>query len=104
MDITEDDLKGVLYECDIELDPEEDVRVDYSGRGMYGASCFGIVTDDPGLLLKLGAALQGLYLVEELRGELARELLEAMSASVSQDSMGLSSIVYFPRVHVELDD
>jgi len=61
------------------------IRHSYSGRAMYGESCFGLVGDDSDFFLffaLLGAKDEGL----------SRDL--AMKART--DSMGLSSIMYFP--------
>ncbi len=62
-------------------------RTDYSGRGMYGKSCVGIVAHS---LLALGAAISRLVEDEELREELVSNSLT--------DSMGYDTIVYWPRV------
>jgi len=53
-------------------------RKDYSGRGMYGETCVGIVTGDP----------TGCIEEAEARG---------VRGAVT-DSMGLSIIVYWPKV------
>ena len=54
------------------------VRDDYSGRGMYGKTCYGIVTDDPLAVVEDAAAVG-------LRG-------------ARTDSMGTHTIVYWPAV------
>ena len=66
---------------------EGSVRTDYSGRGMYGDSCVGIVASD---LLELGAAISRLVEDEELRDELI--------SNSRTDSMGYDTIAYWPRV------
>jgi len=62
------------------------VRKDYSGRGMYGASCFGIVHDLPDAVL--GGIIVGLF----------EDKFEAinMLESARIDNMGRSTITYFP--------
>ena len=43
------DEKRYIVEC-LALEfakSEDDLRENYSGRGMYGSTCYGIVTDDP---------------------------------------------------------
>lgn len=50
----------------------------YSGRGMYGVRCMGITTDNPDGLVEEAAA-------RGLRG-------------ARRDNMGLSTIVYWPRI------
>ncbi len=66
---------------------EGNARADYSGRGMYGDNCVGIVVSD---LLELGAALSRIVEDEELRDELI--------SNSRTDSMGYDTIVYWPRV------
>lgn len=62
--------------CD-ELNADE-VRDDYSGRGMYGKTCYGVVTKNPeAVLMEAGRA--GLPVPR-------------------QDSMGLSTIIYWPQI------
>lgn len=60
------------------------VRDDYSGRGMYGKTCFGIVADNSVLL---GAALI-ITLGEDLGLQMAEKTVT--------DSMGRSTIFYWP--------
>jgi hypothetical protein len=64
-----------------------DARADYSGRGMYGNVCVGIVASD---LLELGAAIAETVEDEELRKELL--------SNSRTDSMGYDTIVYWTRV------
>ena len=70
----------------------EDVREDYSGRGMYGAGCFGIVAESLDEVVPI--------LRKALGDTPALDLLEAMTT----DSMGLDTIYYFPGVRVEVPD
>jgi hypothetical protein len=64
------------------------VRPDYSGRAMYGATCLGFVYDE------LGDVIQFSY-------ELAQILEDdTWYQNSRQDSMGLSSIVYWPYIQV----
>lgn len=67
---------------------EGEVRTDYSGRGMYGKECFGIVVryrDDLGEIL-----------------DAAGDFTEDMDNPV-WDNMGLSHIAYWPWLSVEAD-
>ena len=57
---------------------DEPLRDDYSGRGMYGATCYGIVTDDPEGLIERAAELG-------LKG-------------ACTDNMGLDTIVYWRNI------
>lgn len=61
------------------------VRGSYSGRGMYGDTCFGIVHPGGAELAKFFMALA------ERDADLAWELADRMSA----DSMGYDTITYF---------
>ena len=63
------------------------IRTDYSGRGMYGKTCVGIVVDN---LLALGGAITSVIEDEELRKEL--------TTNSNTDSMGYDTIVYWTRV------
>lgn len=58
------------------------VRSSYSGRGMYGKSCVGIVCSDPNECLEVAGA-------HGIRGGVV-------------DSMGLSFIVYWPKISSEV--
>lgn len=62
----------------------------YSGRGMYGKQCIGVVTDQP---LKLMA----LITAQMAEIDLLDEFLNIIG-SVAQDSMGYDTVVYFKRV------
>ena len=53
-------------------------RESYSGRGMFGASCVGIVTDDPSCVIE-GATLLGIR-------------------RACRDGMGRQTIVYWPHI------
>jgi hypothetical protein len=82
----------ISYELLEEIAQEVDgsTRTDYSGRGMYGNACVGIVASDLVELLELGAAIARVVEDEELRDEL-------LSKSRT-DSMGYDTIVYWPYV------
>lgn len=66
---------------DIATEVGGDVRESYSGRGMYGETCYGIVCDNANRCLELAGAA-GL-----LGGKV--------------DSMGRQMIVYWPNVRGE---
>lgn len=76
----------------------------YSGRGMYGSNCLGIVTDNHLILMfELGEMSYEIksedadYEYNSDNHELIK-LLTNCSSNICQDSMGRSSIVYFPNV------
>ena len=94
----------ILNKQDIELLEEFaneydcELRTHYSGRGMYGQSCIGFVTD-------LSLFSLGLELALFLDGKNKTELIDTFSrARVNEDSMGLSSITYFPSIQAEEQD
>lgn len=69
----------------------------YSGRSMYGKECVGVTTDDSAvdvLINCLGVA------VEPERIDDICDLFR----HYNEDSMGRSSIIYFPRVEWEGDN
>jgi hypothetical protein len=67
---------------------EDVLREDYSGRGMFGDRCFGIV----GALDAFGLVL--VELTEDGHGELARN----MASNVRTDNMGYEAIYYWPEL------
>lgn len=80
---------------------EVDVRTDYSGRGMSGATCLGIVCDSERSAFRLFAALgqiSGERTIEDENWE--PEIVSDLAASALTDSMGRSLVVYFPRWEV----
>jgi hypothetical protein len=64
----------------------------YSGRAMYGRSCIGVVGDSP--LQCLAVIMPALFAEKDEIPAFDWEL-EDFLRSVSMDSMGLKSIVYF---------
>lgn len=73
----------VLQAADFEA---EAIRTNYSGRGMYGAECFGFVGNISDYS-QFVAVLASLMELDEFR-----DLLD----DVRDDNMGLSTIFYFP--------
>jgi hypothetical protein len=59
----------------------------YSGRGMFGQQCVGWDCDTITQILRLGAAIMSIM------GDDAPDMV----TDASTDSMGLGTIVYFPR-------
>jgi hypothetical protein len=67
------------YDCE--------VRDDYSGRGMYGRSCHGVVVDSPDYILSA--------IVNHMKQMDTSELDEVPEVdSFRTDNMGMSYIVY----------
>jgi hypothetical protein len=92
--LTYDQVTNWLYSTDIEFDQASDViYADYSGRGMYGEQCFGLVLSGWSDNQDFSDFL--LAVADE-----DRELANHLSHVVSQDALGLRSIFYFPGVKV----
>lgn len=91
------DLIDVLREVCDDLDSES-FRDDYSGRGMYGHTCPGVVSD-----LDLIDFTATLYEVVTARGFKPRAVLLALGSTRS-DSMGMNVIHYWPAVGRMDDD
>lgn len=89
MEISRDQLEELKSALDL-LD--EDVRYDYSGRGMYGRECLGLVVDATDLVV--GVALSQVF------GDDAWDI----ARNACTDSMGRGAIVYFPGYTVEQGD
>lgn len=66
----------------------EDVHLTYSGRGMYGETCYGFSGDVARII---GDVLQDIADMPDL----IRQFGEMLSES-RQDSMGLGTVIYFP--------
>lgn len=70
----------------------------YSGRGMYGQSCLGIVPNTD-------TARYFMHLAQVLIGDGQEETLDLLMGSPSrEDSLGKNTIVYFPNLLVEDDE
>lgn|SRR5262245_55842800 len=85
-----------LYEAGLE---EDALREDYSGRAMYGATCFGVVCE-------LNEMLQ--FVVALSRNTPDHDEMDAvvydLVRSTRSDGMGLSSIWYWPGWAVEAEE
>ena len=66
---------------------EDDLHPDYSGRGMYGEQCLGLVYPDTGKLIEFVIAL---VQADEDTGDWLNR--------VKLDQMGLEGIAYWPGV------
>lgn len=64
-------------------------RRDYSGRGMYGERCPAVVTDESPFTV----------------GSVAHDVFgdRAFDLDVRSDSMGLSTVIYFPNLEIVED-
>ena len=70
-------------------DNDLECRDNYSGRGMYGRTCYGIVTDNIFYVV--------ITLCDMIRDE-GYESAADIIGEVRTDSMGLDKIVYFPSI------
>lgn len=68
---------------------ELEFRTDYSGRGMFGKTCVGVVCDDP-----ISTVVEIADAIRDNDFDCASDEL----GTIRQDSMGLSRIVYFPNL------
>jgi hypothetical protein len=71
----------------------------YSGRGMYGAECLGIVHPIAGVIF--GDIVRGIDMsVDPSDGSMHKALIDVADAfySARMDSMGRDVIVYFPDI------
>lgn len=85
-------VRSEIHEALLNAGLDEDaVREDYSGRGMFGSTCFGIVTDDSGFALfcaSVGSFMDDWDWVGD----------------VQSDGMGLETIYYWRRVKLVDDE
>ncbi len=72
----------------------------YSGRGMNGRYCLGVVLDRNVSSFELAAKIAG----ELLDADDADAIADLANLRVCQDSMGLGVVVYFPAIPYEDED
>lgn len=73
----------------------------YSGRGMMGRSCLGVICDvESTMLLRVIQAAIGQLSGDEEGFDKLQEVVEALENS-SRDNMGMSMIVYWPSIEWE---
>jgi hypothetical protein len=88
--MTPERLVEILEACE-----QGEVQPRYSGRGMYGASCPGIVTDN---LVLLGAAMMKCVMDEDTSKWSEMDQLLEVLLHTRWDDMGKSMIIYWPRL------
>ena len=82
--------KVILAIKDFCEDNDYEYRTDYSGRGMYGKLCLGIVS-----------SASPLYIIMKLTEHLKYvgvSCVEYYLGVPKMDNMGLSTIIYFPKL------
>jgi hypothetical protein len=98
---------------DLDASPRE-----YSGRGMYGQRCFGMVIPADGSLLRVGAAIGALAHEDEdddqedddtadasaviVRSRFDWEVVDELLRGPKVDNMAHDLIVYWPRLTADL--
>ena len=87
------DVAGMLVDWLEENDAGAEPRHGYSGRGMFGRRCFGLV----GSIEEIHAALIGFVADNPQTADIVRELVRGQK----RDNMGMDMIVYFPGVDIE---
>lgn len=88
-------LEKVLWQADID---DDQVRLDYSGRGMYGQACFGFTGTMEDYTRFVVAMLT--HYTPERESECSEDYAIALGQGVRTDSMGRDMIFYFPDFRV----
>jgi hypothetical protein len=70
-----------------------EIRLDYSGRGMFSSECIGFVFDSETNEYKFL-----MELTEFLMDYNEDNLLDSLKSRICSDSMGRGTIIYFPNV------
>jgi len=94
VETTKEQVKEALWEAG--LDADEDINWNYSGAGMFGETCFGIMGDE-GDLLEFAVRLA------RMDDQMDLDWLRRMRA----DSLGRRTIFYWPGISFpeeELED
>ena len=86
------------------------VRDNYSGRFMFGETCFGVVVDNiTTAVYDVSEALREIIIAErrddlDLAKEAADMLEDGKLTECRADNMGLDYIIYFPHITVEQEE
>lgn len=88
MKVDVDLIEKAVWDADIDL--EEGLYRKYSGRGMYGRTCFGIVGG-------MSDFAKFICQLTQIDPDLAWDL----SQNVSRDSMAFDTIFYFPSYQLD---
>ena len=84
------DYESLVEDVGGQLGGDVDIRDDYSGRYMYGATCLAVVGDN--------------YVLDVFMDAAWYYGIDVSLRNMSEDSMGLSSVFYWPHVRVEKED
>lgn len=99
IEITHDELTDLVG-------TEFDLRLDYSGRAMYGRACLGLVGNvgDYGrFVAEIAQELGSCAAADDSewpRADHLREILLRVTSGVRTDAMGHDMIFYFPTIRV----
>ena len=85
--VSREDYENLVEDVDAQLGGDVDVRDDYSGRYMYGATCLAVVGDN--------------YVLEVFLDAARYYGIDARLGNMAQGSMGLSQVFYWPGIEVE---
>ena len=98
------DLFNTITETLEDYSAEFTVREDYSGRGMHYDCCIGFASDNvAAVLVRLGQILEALARDDEdEENDVDFAVLGNVFTNAQFDNMGLSKIVYFPGLQVEV--
>lgn len=87
-------IERAFYQADLDLD--ENLRRNYSGRGMYGKECFGIVHSSQSQLMSFMLFLDRIVQEDAPDYEVDFDLAFELTDCASKDSMAFDTITYFP--------
>ena len=85
-------VKAIIDFCD---EYDYSFRDSYSGRGMYGRNCVGVVGSS--VLETIGDLLE--YLNENYEFDMS-DLIEMLLKGANTDSMGLGTIIYWQQLQM----
>lgn len=100
MRILDRDLANVAFDYAQDIadnwDYSSKIYEDYSGRGMYGEKCFGIVASNPGVASVFLTILAAAKVEKNPEEFDAASDIHELAASMRLDNMGIDMIYYFP--------
>lgn len=85
-------LRDSIYSHDLDED-QTSIYLNYSGRGMYGQTCFGLYGS-------FGIATATSIILKAFETELAQEII----SSTATDNLGRGMIYYYPGFNFDVDD
>lgn len=72
----------------------------YSGRGMYGRTCFGVVVPRSTSSFDVAMSIIADMINTDQNQSDINEIMEALSEA-REDSLGLDTILYFPNLQID---